>query len=186
MRLKGIPLALVALVGGSALAQTGPPPVAPEMAQLDIFVGHVTCTGRLEASDLGPGAATESAVEVRKEAGGAAVSLQYAIHTGPGAPAVSGVGFWTWNPLERKFVGASADTFGLYNETSPGWEGERMVFQGDGIVMGQRVQVRDTFVKESPTDVHHSYEVNRDGRWGTIADETCHKAGATQRGAGPS
>jgi hypothetical protein len=70
------------------------------------------------------------------------------------------------------------DNMGAWStETSPGWQGDTMVWTGEGSLNGMKVGSRDTFTKKG-ADLHHVGEVQMDGKWVTLQDELCKRSAA--------
>ena len=115
--------------------------------------------------------------------GGASYRFEYAEEKTKENPIPSsGLGFWGWDGAEKRFFGPSADNFGgVYLQTSKGWEGDKMVWEGSGALMGKKVDARDTFLRIGPADVTHTYELKMDGKWVTLALEQCKRAPAVPR-----
>jgi hypothetical protein len=93
------------------------------------------------------------------------------------SPAMA-MGFFAYDGAEKKLVAHSTDNFGVYVQTSKGWEGDKMVVEGPGTAMGQKVQARDTFVKAGAGTFAHTYDLNLGGKWVTVVEEKCQKAAA--------
>lgn len=172
-------LAAVGLVTAAITAAQEPPKPAAELDQLKMFVGHWTCDGKAPASPLGPERVTKTHAKITREHGG----FWYVIHFGEEKskdnPATDGVVFWGYDPSTKKFIGPGVDSMGgWFHETSAGWEGNKLNWQGDGMMMGKKMAVRDFFEKKSDSELTHAAEVEIDGKWVKVGDETCKKAAA--------
>ena len=164
----------------AALAQApAPPKPAPELDQLAFFTGQWHCTGRAPASDLGPAHPTRTSLSITHDLGGFAYGFRLAEEKTKENPAPgAAMGFFAFDGAEKKLVAHSTDNFGTYVQTSKGWEGDKMVVEGPGTAMGQKVQARDTFLKTGPGTFAHTYDLNLGGKWVTVVDEKCQKASA--------
>jgi len=168
--------ALTLLLGVSALAQDAPKP-APEMAQVKYFAGSWTCSGDAPASPYGPAHKTQSTLMLKLDLdgfwyGGMLTEMKTASNKHP----VKGVLHLTYDASAKQYVLVWLDNFGSWaTETSPGWQGDTMVWTGDQMVMGEKATARDTFVKKSDREYTHKFELEMKGQWGTIVDETCKK-----------
>jgi hypothetical protein len=168
--------ALTLLLGASALAQDAPKP-APEMAQVKYFAGSWTCSGDAPASPFGPAHKTQTTMMLKLDLdgfwyGGMVTEMKTASNKNP----VKGMLHLTYDASAKQYVLVWVDNFGSWaTETSPGWQGDTMVWTGDQMVMGEKATARDTFVKKSDREYTHKFELNMKGQWGTIVDETCKK-----------
>ncbi|HUG53227.1 MAG TPA: DUF1579 family protein [Vicinamibacteria bacterium] len=165
------------------MAMTSPPPMpkpAPEMAQLQPFEGSWTCEGTMAASPFGPGGKSTSTVKARSTLGG---FWQEGVIKGtmPGMPPFEGMFHTTYDPAAKRYVMLWVDNMGAWAQsTAPGWEGDKMVFAGDSYMAGQKVASRDIFTKGSGT-FKHVGELQMDGRWVPLFDETCRKTGSAAK-----
>jgi hypothetical protein len=104
--------------------------------------------------------------------GGMVTEMKTASNKNP----VKGMLHLTYDASAKQYVLVWLDNFGSWaTETSPGWQGDTMVWTGDQMVMGEKATARDTFVKKSDREYTHKFELNMKGQWGTIVDETCKK-----------
>lgn len=67
------------------------------------------------------------------------------------------------------------NTGGRSTQTSSGWEGDKMVWLGDGVMDGKKLAARDTFTRKG-TDLHHFGEHQLDGKWVVVQDELCKRS----------
>lgn len=162
-----------------ALAQAPASPLkpAPELDQLAFFAGAWQCTGQAPASALGPAHPTRMDVKFTRDLDGFAYSFRLTeVKTKESPSPAMGMGFFAFDGAEKKLVVHSTDNMGVYVQTSKGWEGDKMVVEGSGTAMGQKVQARDTFVKTGASTFAHTYDLNLGGKWLTAVEEKCQKA----------
>jgi Protein of unknown function (DUF1579) len=173
--MKKTTFALVWLFAVPAFAQAPPPP-APEVAQLKAFDGTFSCTGQAPASPFGPAHKTEATVKGGADFGGYWFILRYdekktAENPHPTAAQLT----WGYDGAQKKLVGNCIDSFGtICHETSAGWQGDTMVWEGEAIAGGQKTGVRDTFSRKGTT-IHHKGEMQSEGKWMVLDEETCVK-----------
>lgn len=154
------------------------PKPAPEMAQLKFFDGNWTCTGTMSASPFGPGGKMTSSVRTHSDLGGFWES-GVVKGTSPGMPPFEGMFHMTWDPAAKHHVMFWVDNMGGWAQSAaPGWEGDKIVFAGDSYMGGKKSATRDTFVKAAGGAMKHSWEMQADGKWTPLGEETCRKAGA--------
>jgi hypothetical protein len=160
-----------------ALAATEGPPTPPaEMSNLKAFDGSWNCEGKSEASPFGPAGTSKGTVKSHADLGGFWQSgMVKSTMTGmPGS--MEGMFRMTYDPGTKQYVLLWVDNMGAYaQETSTGWEGNKMVFNGDMAMGGKKMAVRDTFTKAADGSLTHSWEAQIDGKWTPLGSETCRR-----------
>jgi Protein of unknown function (DUF1579) len=139
----------------ASAAAAAPPPPAPkpaaELDQLKYFEGTWKCAGKQPAGPFGPEHDYKSSFKMKKDVDDFWIGLEYAqkkskVHPMP----IKAKGFVGWDSVAKKFVTIGVDnTGGWITESSTGWEGDKLVFSGDGSMMGQKVSFRETYAKKS-------------------------------------
>jgi len=176
--------ALAALVVAAPLLAedkpTGPPKPAPEMSQLAYFEGTWQCAGKTFASPFGPEHTTVGVAHAQMALDGYRLVIHYdetktAANTMP-YHALQVVGY---DSAQKLFDSACFDSFGsACTQTTQGWKGGVLVFEGTALMMAQKGGVRDTFTKSSGTEMTHKGEMQgADGKWAATDEESCHRAG---------
>ena len=166
------------LAAGFALAQQSPPSKpGPELEQLKWFEGTWSCQGNAPASPFGPAHKSQSMLEAKFGLGGywllGTVKEMKAADNPQPLEGHLQMGYDTAN---KRFVFNWVDNFGSFaSETSPGWQGDTMAWSGDQNVMGQKMNVKDTFAKKSAAEVTHKFEYENKGKWDLVLEETCKK-----------
>jgi Protein of unknown function (DUF1579) len=159
-------------------AEMAMPKPAPEMAQLRFFDGNWTCAGTISASPFGPAGKMTSTVRTHSDLGGFWESGVVKA-TSPSMPPFEGMFHMTWDPAAKHHLMFWVDSMGGWAQsTAPGWEGDKIVFTGDSYMGGQKFGTRDTFGKGAAGTLKHNWEMQQDGKWTPLGDETCHKAAA--------
>ena len=157
-------------------AQTPKP--AAEMAQLKFFDGSWSCEGTMQPSPFGPGGKMKSSVTSKTDLGGFWQSGTVK-GTMAGMPPFEGHFNMTYDPGGKQFAMMWVDNMGAWtHSTAPGWQGEKIVFAGDSFMNGQKVPSRDTFAKATDGSMKHQWEMQIDGKWMPMGDETCRKGAA--------
>jgi hypothetical protein len=136
-------------------AAAAPPPPAPkpaaELDQLKYFEWTWKCAGKQPAGPFGPEHDYKSSFKMKKDVDNFWIGLEYEqkkskVHPVP----IKAKGFVGWDSVAKKFVTIGVDnTGGWITESSTGWEGDKLVFSGDGSMMGQKVSFRETYAKKS-------------------------------------
>lgn len=174
---------LLALAALEASAQDkaktpGYPKPAPEMSALKGTIGTWNCDGALMDGPWGKGHETKAVVTVREDLGGFWVSgTVQETKTAENPMPMEGRFHQTYDVGAKVYVMLWVDNSGGWAQsTSPGWQGDTMVWTGEGVLGGQKVPLRDHFTKKGETRLVHRYEASMDGRWSTMGEETCTKA----------
>ena len=150
-----------------------PDPVLKQ--QLGYLARNFDCRGIAYASPMAPEHPTVGIVTAEWTLGGYWVGFTYAEKKTPQNPMPFTVrGVMGYDPQTKKLVMGSADNMGGYSSAgSDGWSGDTLVWVGPWHMGTQTVTGRDTFVKKSATEMTHKAEIEMDGKWMTLAQETC-------------
>ena len=173
-------IAVLALASVAAAKDTAPaaPAMPTELKQLDFFLGTWHCTGKGFASPMGPEHATTATVHAAKAVGNRWVQLTYDENKTAANPEPFHAGiFWGYDSAMKTFVQGCYDSMGGYcAQTSSGWNGDTLVFEGMTHGSGEPAGVRDTFTKKGMNEVTHMGEMQGpDKKWMKLDEETCHK-----------
>jgi hypothetical protein len=166
--------AVLVLAVPPARAQETPKP-SPEMAKLDFFKGNWTCQGKVNESPMGPAGTMNSTARVQSDLGGFWQSGSVK-GTMAKMPPFEGIFHVTFDPDAKQFVMLWVDNMGGWSRsTSSGWQGDKLVYEGDAHMPGQKpTKSRDTFTRSGGT-MRHAWEMQVNGKWMELGDETCKK-----------
>ena len=160
-----------------ALAAEAPPSPAPgpEYAQLAFFAGDWTCTGKADASPMGPAHATTATVRVHKELGGFWYTGHYEEKkTAENPHPMHFAFFWGYDSGAKVFTLDGFDAMGgRSHQTASGWQDSKLVFDGTSAGNMSPAPFRDTFTKKDDATLEHSGEMQVDGKWMHLDQETC-------------
>jgi hypothetical protein len=178
--MRKIVCAAAFVVGSSALvivgsAQQGPPKPASEMSQLAFFEGRWACEGKMFQTPMAPAGTMKSTADIRRDLGG---HFQTGTIKGTSAnmPPFEGRFHATYDTGLKQFVMLWVDNMGGWAQnTSRGWKGDAMVYEGEGHMGGQAMKGRDTFTRAGTGSMKHMWEMQIDGKWVTAGEETCTK-----------
>ena len=184
--MKKVLLAVAALMFGTAVraenaATTAatPPAPAPELKQnLDVFAGKWSCTGRQEASPMGPAHATKSKKEANWDLGGYWLSFREdGMKTKEDPMPKQARVFLGFDATTKRLTGNGFfPGGGAVTAWSSGWDGNKMVWTGDMMMGGQKTAVRHIFEKVSDTEMHDVIEgTGPDGKTMKMSEGTCKK-----------
>ena len=148
----------------SSFAQQGPPKPAPEMANLKYFAGTWSCSGDSPAGPFGPAHKTQSTLSLKADLDGFWYDGTMSEMKTASNP----------HPVKGMLHIGYDDNFGSHaTQTSPGWEGDTIVFTGEQDVMGEKATAKDTLTKKGANQFTHKFELTMKGERHVIVDETC-------------
>jgi hypothetical protein len=155
-------------------ARVGAPP--PELQQLDWLLGTwdvsstVFATAAAQESNLG---GTTVVTRVLGD-----TWLQFADEI---FGKEQDLGFITYNVVTHKWIAAQVDASGnSVTTTSPGWTGNKLVFTGRALIVGETAMLRQTFEKVSDTEyVILNEEHLPNGQWVPLDRYVYHKQAGT-------
>ena len=149
----------------------------PMLKQLQPFAATYNCTGIAYANPMAPEHATRGSVTGAWTLGGQWIAFTYAeSKTAQNSMPFAVRGFWGYDPQMKKFVVGTVDNMGGYGTAaSDGWNGDTIVFAGPWHMGTQTVNSRDTFIKTA-AGMNHIGEVEMDGKWVKLGQETCTRA----------
>jgi len=168
---------VLTFTAASVLAVDAPPGPNPKLKELNYFAGNWQCTGTAFAFMGAPEHKTSGAVEANWTLDNYWLTLRYHENkTAINAHPVEVRLYWGWDGEEKKFSSGAVDNMGSYYiQSSPGWDGNKMTFEGALHGGGPTMKVRDVFTKVSATKVEHMSEVEMKGKWTKLDEETCTK-----------
>jgi hypothetical protein len=169
----------------AAAAPAGPPKPAPELVDASkYFIGNWKCEGTQPAGPWGPGGKATSNVKFKMDMGNFFMVIDGDMKTDSKPPMkMTFKGMNGYDPTTKKMMRTDWDsTGGMATLTSPGWEGDKMVFTGETVMMGQKMKLRHTMTKKSDTEMTSAFETTGpDGKWISMGDDTCKKAGGAKK-----
>ena len=164
-----------------APAAAPPPPPAPkpaaELDQLKSLEGSWRCDGKQPAGPFGPEQAYKSSFKMKKDIENFWIGFEYAqkkskVHNLP----VTAKGYLGYDPASKKYVTMGVDNMGgSITESSLGWEGDKLVFAGDGQMGGQKVSFRETYLKKGDKEMTWTGEVKMGKDWIPVGTDSCKK-----------
>ena len=153
------------------------PMPAPEMANLKYMEGNWSCSGQ---GAMEPGGATmkmDSSVSAKPGLGGFWQMGTVKGAAMAGMPAMEGMFHTTWDSATKQYVMLWVDNMGGWSQSrSTGWTGDTLVFTGEGQMGEHKVGMRDTFMRKGADTMTHVGEMQANGQWVKMMDETCRKS----------
>lgn len=176
MKMMAAAAAMAVMAAGAAVqAQDMMPKPAAEMSKLAFFDGNWTCEGKMHETPMGPAGAMTGKAVIGSDLGG---FYQTGKITGTmaGMPPYEGMYHTTWDPVAKQYVMFWFDNMGAWSRaTSSGWNGDAIVYEGQGQMGTMAMKGRDTFTKNADGSFKHFFEVDMGGKWVPMGEETCRK-----------
>jgi len=162
-------LALVAQAPAPAAAPA-PKPAAfempkpgPEMDKLKPLIGSFRVDERHEASSMGPAGLSSGFSHVKEGPGGLSLLIDYTTLVGP-MRGMKGHGILVWDGEAKAYKQAWTDSMAPMMVMSTGaWEGDTLVMNSEGTMMGKAYKERDTFSGMGPEGFTLTIEMSMDG-----------------------
>jgi hypothetical protein len=169
-----------------AKQQPAPPkPPVPNaaLAQLKALEGSWTCAGRT----LGPGPehATSAAMTFTWHLEGFWLEVRYdESKTAANPVPLSSISQWGFDELQQTLASSTVDDWsGIASQTSGGWQGDKLVFDGTAHRFATQFQARDTFARHGDNQLLHTLEANANDSWIKLHEDTCDRAAAKKAGS---
>jgi hypothetical protein len=160
-----------------AAAAPAVPKPAAELEQLKMFEGTWRCEGKQAAGPMGPESEYKSSFKGKKDVENFWLAFDYVQKKSKAHPfPIIARGFLGYDPTAKKYVTMGVDNMGgSISESSPGWEGDKLVFAGDGQMGGQKVSFRETYTKKGDKEMTWSGEMKMGKDWIPVGVDTCKK-----------
>jgi hypothetical protein len=154
-----------------AAAPAMPAPPA-EMAVEGWFAGNWACKGQQHAGPMGPEMKTASKLEMKMELAGFWLQVKGTAKAGPMKGKEMFEGFASWDGAQH--VRYDFQMGALTRLTSKGWDGDKLIFEGESMRGAQKMAVRHTLTKKGDNEFGSFFEF--DGK--PMIEETCTRAAA--------
>jgi hypothetical protein len=165
----------------AAPAPAAPAPAAPkpaaELDQVKYLEGSWRCDGKQPAGPFGPEHAYKATFKLKKDVDSFWLFLDYEqkkskVHPLP----IKAKAFIGFDVVSKRFVTIGVDnTGGWVSETSTGWAGDKLVFAGEGAMMGQMVGFRETYTKKSDKEFLWLGEMKMGKDFIAVGSDDCKK-----------
>ena len=173
-------ICIAALSAFAALAEDKPPPQGPpqppeEMKVEKWFVGTWTCTGQRHAGPMGPEGKTATKLKMKLDLMGFWLEIEGTALAGPMKGKEVFEAFASWDGTQHRRYGFQAGGMMLY--TTKGWDGDKLVFDGEGMVMGQKLAMKHTITKKGDNAFDSAFE----SAGKPVQEESCTRAAAAAK-----
>jgi hypothetical protein len=194
MRTLGM-IAGLALLSGNAFAEDKPeakaekkeaaakPPMPDtkppaEMAKLDNMVGTWKCEGKWHApADQGGDMDSKSRMVIKKDLDGHWLTGVMSAEKSKNFPGMKENMTWGYDPVNKKYVEMAINSMGgmMHGSADP-WDGDKSVWNTEGVMMGKAVKGRTTVTRKGDKEVSIAMEMETEpGKFAPMADTTCKK-----------
>ncbi|MBV8200070.1 MAG: hypothetical protein JOZ15_05535 [Acidobacteria bacterium] len=162
-----------------------PPPAPPKppvpneaLAQLKPLAGSWTCTGHTFGP--GPEHPTTATMTVAWHLDGFWLEVLYEEAKAADNPVpLSSISEWGFDLLQKTLTSATVDNWsGIDTQTTTGWQGDKLVFEGSARRFGTQFQDRDTFVRHGDAQLVHTLEASVNDSWIKLHEDTCNRVPA--------
>jgi autotransporter translocation and assembly factor TamB len=167
----------------TAAAAPAAPPVPTPAPELDAtfkgYEGNWKCDTTFAAGSMGPGSPetkVKSEVKIKKESNGFWYKGEYKVKKSKTMPGMEGTFLLGYDAGLKAPVNVNYDGMGGYAlETASGATADKIVFTGDGHMMGQKVKLRETMTKKGDKEVEHSFDVDMGKGFQPMGNDVCKK-----------
>jgi hypothetical protein len=159
---------------------TPPPPPKPalELDQMKFFLGKWKCDGKAFASPMSPTEhGLKATAEAKLEVDNFWQSFTYEEKKSKEHPGLKVKGFWGFDQGSKRFVRAAVANHGEWDTaSSPGWEGDNLIWTGELSGPMGRIAFHHRFTKKGDKEWLHFLEIRTpDGKWAPAEEVTCKK-----------
>lgn len=165
-----------------AIAATSSPLVAadgphPKLKELNYFGGHWSCQGTAFAFMGMPEHKTSATFDGTWGLNNYWLQVSFKeAHSATNPTPVEVRYFWGWDDQTQRFASTGVDNGGAhFIHNSPGWDGDKLAFDGDLKIGDKLLKFRDVFTKLSASKLMHRGEAEIDGKWTKLDEESCAK-----------
>jgi Protein of unknown function (DUF1579) len=148
---------------------------ADPMRQLDPMIGMWQCKGTAFQTPWFPEHPTTAEVSEKWILDGKWVAFTYAEKkTAQNPMPFTATGYFGYDPELKMYVVGGVDSIGGYSTgASKGWMGDTITFEGPWHMGAMTATSRDTFTKKGANEIRHKGELEYEGKWMTLGEETC-------------
>lgn len=170
-------LALLSLTLTTTLfaADAPMPKPSPELKQLTPFVGTFQCKGTETFG--GPTIHYTGSVTATWTLGGYWLDVRVRQNKSKENPApFNGNSYIGYDEGDKKFEMFWADSTGGFQTAEfTGWVGDKLTWTGPAHMGPMTAPGRDTFTKSGKNKMSHTFELEQNGKWVEVMNETCTK-----------
>jgi hypothetical protein len=165
---------------GKPAAMEMPKPSEELTKELKFWQGKWSCTGKMMAGPMGPEHPVMTTLDFKPALGNFWIQMAFdEKKTKENPMPMNGMMMSGWDPVKKMLARIDFLTGGGWAMfTSKGWEGDKMMWTGDAMMMGKMMKVQQTFNKKSDSEVMIMMEgAGPDGKMMTMFEDDCKKGG---------
>lgn len=168
-------LLLILTIALTCTLLAAPPEPNPKLNELQYFVGHWTCKGTAFPFMGMPEHKTHATIDGAWVMNNHWLQFHYTESETANNPAPVEVQYhWGWNEQTKTFASSAVDNGGgHFVQDSPGWDGDKITFEGDMHIGGTTMRFHDVFTKVGDSSLVHKGEAVIEGKWTKLDEETC-------------
>ena len=174
--MKQLTLVLVLILGAAtAAAKQHDEKMADPLRKLDSLAGTWQCKGIAYSTPWFPEHPTVGEATQKWILDGKWMAFTYAEKkTAENPMPFTATGYFGYDPELKTYVVGGVDSTGGYSTgASSGWVGDVLTFEGPWHIGGMTSNARDTFTKKGANEITHRGELEYEGKWLKLGEETC-------------
>ncbi len=153
-----------------------PKPNAMLEAAFKDAAGSWTCKGTWNDPATGKSVTATSKAKFAKELDGHQYVAEFTMPKSETMPAMKSNAEWHYDPISKGLVGTMVSSSGdVARATSNGLQGSSIIWMSEGTMMGQPMKMRSTHTMKGPKEMAMVYEVEANGNWTKMGEDTCKK-----------
>ena len=119
----------------------------------------------------------KSDVKIKKDMNGFWYKGEYKVKKTKTMPGMAGVFMIGYDPTAKTTVNITYDDMGGYavETAAPGGTADKVVFMGDGHMMGMKMKMRETMTKKGDKEMEHSFETDMGKGFQPMGTDVCKK-----------
>jgi len=164
--------------GAAAAAMPQPP---EQMSVEKWFVGTWNCKGQQHAGPMGPEMKTSSKLDMKLELAGFWLQVKGTMAAGPMKGKEMFEGFASWDGSQH--IRYDFNPGGVTKLTTKGWDGDKLVFEGDGTMGDKKMAIKHTITRRGDNEFGSVFE-SGDGK--PMVEETCTRGAKATAAAAPA
>jgi hypothetical protein len=170
-------LCLSAFLATTALAEKERPKPPPELDQIKFFIGSWKCDFKIEPGPMGPGGTEKGTVTIEPDLDGFFLAGVYLIPATKTHPTMKTRFYLGYDRGAKQFLFLGVDNMGGWmKQSSPGFEGDKIVYPGEISMMNKTLKGRTTFIKQGDGELTFLDELgDGKGGWTKMDEGSCRK-----------
>jgi len=169
--------AVVAAAPGAPAMPMGPAKPDARLDDMKWIEGNWKCDGKMPAGAMGPDSkemAYKSTMKVKRGLGGFWYVGEYEVKKTKDFPGMQAS--FTLGHDGKKYLSMGHDSMGGYGSSvATAWEGDKLVYTGEGMMMGMKTKSRDTVTKKGDKEMSYKSEADMGKGLNVMGEDNCKK-----------